>query len=495
MKKAALLVVWLVVAACGCEQRPTGLPGSIAQYDQMRSGGSASYPDTTILMVNRQRMLDVDLPPGQRAEAMALVNKLGPGDPESQAEFAEILANPATPGAVRSAAIDLLTARDDPRLAGPLAMSMPQLKGDPAARAKVLEWLGRHSSKAVIAELVKMWWTRPAGAQDAQFEELLGRMGGASWDQVLLGELNSPEFGAAGEAAAILSSRLGPVEMSGKVARMAPQTDAIRCLQAFFGGVDFVPATPAEFEVVLGLYQKHAAGWAQMTAAYRRWLEDGYKFELRDVHLMAGLGGDSRRPALRRAELVGQLKASQDSREHAPVKLVATTGRAASGPGVASVRLDANVDRLSVADLWNIYLLEEMLSRARIQAALRSAAQQDREDKTQAWGGLVFYKDGGADAMIYKGSVDGGENDLIYVPPAKALNDVRDAMCMFVMHFEAENNMGRAGPTQEELRASKEGNYSGLVLTSVNAGSFVAYYYNPRGAVVSLGLFPFQEWK
>ena len=39
--------------------------------------------------------------------------------------------------------------------------------------------------------------------------------------------------------------------------------------------------------------------------------------------------------------------------------------------------------------------------------------------------------------------------------------------------------------------ASNQGNFYGLVLTSIDSSTFSAFYYNPNGAVVSLGLFAF----
>ena len=39
--------------------------------------------------------------------------------------------------------------------------------------------------------------------------------------------------------------------------------------------------------------------------------------------------------------------------------------------------------------------------------------------------------------------------------------------------------------------ALRQGNFYGLVLASVDSGTFSAFYYNPSGAVVSLGLFAF----
>ncbi len=114
--------------------------------------------------------------------------------------------------------------------------------------------------------------------------------------------------------------------------------------------------------------------------------------------------------------------------------------------------LDSNIEALSTADLYNLYLLQAMLARTRIQAALRVVGIKDREDARAAWGGLVFYKEGVADAVLYQSSTDVPDNALVYTPSAKAVTDGRDALCRFIAHFEKESNAPRAGPTPEESR-------------------------------------------
>jgi hypothetical protein len=157
--------------------------------------------------------------------------------------------------------------------------------------------------------------------------------------------------------------------------------------------------------------------------------------------------------------------------------------------------LDANLERLNMADLWTMQLLCEMLSRPRIQAALRTMSLKDRNDTHSAWGGLVFYREGGADAVLYMVKPDVPANDLVYTVPPEALADGREAICRFVAHFEKEKNSLRAGPTAEELRGARELNIPGVIFTSVSADTFCAHYYNPNGVIVSLGCYPLLEWK
>jgi hypothetical protein len=123
---------------------------------------------------------------------------------------------------------------------------------------------------------------------------------------------------------------------------------------------------------------------------------------------------------------------------------------------------------------------------------LRVMADRDRADTKTEWGGLVVYESGGAEARIYPPEKGAPADDLKYVPSKQLNSDSRDAMCRFVCHFEKAANAARAGPTAEELAGAREGNYYGLVLTSVGDNEFCAHYYSPQGTVISLGRFAFK---
>ena len=105
--------------------------------------------------------------------------------------------------------------------------------------------------------------------------------------------------------------------------------------------------------------------------------------------------------------------------------------------------LDSNIEALSTADLYNLYLLQAMLARTRIQAALRIVGIKDREDARAAWGGLVFYKEGVANAVLYQSSTDVPDNAFGLHAQRKAVTDGRDALCRFIAHFEKESDAPR----------------------------------------------------
>jgi hypothetical protein len=148
------------------------------------------------------------------------------------------------------------------------------------------------------------------------------------------------------------------------------------------------------------------------------------------------------------------------------------------------------VDKLSMADLWNIYLLNEMLSRARVQVSLRQMADGDMADRDSAWGGLVYYQNGQAYAILYPPDPRAKDGDLVYHPTQRFITDSRDSLCHFSGHFEKVNNKDRVGPTAKELEDARERNYYGLILTRTDKDGIAAHYYNPSGIVVSLGQYP-----
>ena len=59
--------------------------------------------------------------------------------------------------------------------------------------------------------------------------------------------------------------------------------------------------------------------------------------------------------------------------------------------------------------------------------------------------------------------------------------------------FEKVYNGDRAAASSREMSAATQANFYGLVLTSVDSGTFSAVYYNPDGRAVSLGIHAFRK--
>ena len=140
------------------------------------------------------------------------------------------------------------------------------------------------------------------------------------------------------------------------------------------------------------------------------------------------------------------------------------------------------VDKLAVVDLWNLFLLDEMLGRARTQVHVNLLAEGDFRDKNTAWEGLIFYRNGEAEAPLWY------PNERRF--KEKLEKDRHDCLCRWFGHFDKPDGAGDVGPSEQELaRAAKENHY-GLILTRVGKRSFVAHYFNPGGVVISLGRYP-----
>jgi hypothetical protein len=210
-----------------------------------------------------------------------------------------------------------------------------------------------------------------------------------------------------------------------------------------------------------------------------------YQFNIRDFHLLDGLARDPGNSREDRASLVGQLAQSS------------LPGRRTMRPaaGVESYLLGEAVSKMNMADLWNVWLLNEMLCRTETRSNLRKLAEADMADTTSAWGGLVTYDPAlrRAELTLYRPSRAGGGDDERYLASAALLAAAPMSMCRFHAHFDRVNNSRRAGPSRQEVQEAVVGNYSALVVTRLSENEFCAYYYNPSRVVLSLGTFMFSD--
>jgi len=485
---ALLLAVLGGLAACE-PVRPDRPPITVSEYDNMLRDQPQQYPRHTILLHNLQRVLDTDLPPEERMESLRLADRLGGGDPDVQAQLASILTQPGNPAPFREAVLTFLLKKDYPGLASHVTRALPQLAGQPALKEAVLTWLAQHPTPGVLSEVVKVWADEPnaSAPAEAQYRQIVVTVSGKRWDRALLDALNEPGFRARGSALEVLSRRLPRDELRRQLAGMAPRTEAVEAMRAFADLFGYVPTDREQLATAAWLYRNRKG---RMTAAAElagKWQDQyRYRFNIRDFHLLSRLSSDPLRNILNRTQLVLEISRALVTREH-------VARRSGADDAAPSDRFADNEDRLSIADLWNLYLLNEMLTRPRIQLALRVMSLRDQSDARSAWGGLVFYENGVAEAKLYWSDKAMPADDTRYHLSAGALQQSRDALCWFHAHFRRWSNADRAGPTDEELAVAKEHNLYGLTLTSINDSRFCAHYYNPQGVVVSLGVFPFRK--
>ncbi|MCK4602663.1 MAG: hypothetical protein KAU28_09365, partial [Phycisphaerae bacterium] len=461
------------------------------EYERMERYSRYTWPKRTVVLFNRRRIMDETLSDSRRTESLELLEHLGGRSATAREELANLLTDPATPQQLKQAALRLLLKRDYPDLAVYVVKAMSNIRSDNSLREAILDWLTKHPTPTVLSEIVKLWAEERSvtSPDEPRYRIIVERISGTNWDRALLESLNTPEFFARGSALKVLVHRMPELLLRRQIMDMPPRTEAVTVMQTFLEGFDYLPTSAAELISAVSIYKNDYKKLAPAARLVRSWHDSyGYRFNIRDFYLVSRIAEDPLRPKFRRLQLVLELQKKLARRGHAH----------ATRPGYEGIRRHEDnfmrqSDNLSAADLWNLYLLNEMLSRPRIQVALRIMARHDRADRRTAWGGLVFYENGRAEAKLYPASLKRGENDLLYRPSARATIDGRSALCRFHAHFEKVANDARIGPRELELAAAKRENFYGLVLTSLDKETFCAHYYNPDGAVVSLGKFPFRE--
>jgi hypothetical protein len=472
----------------GCAQQIPPPPRTVGQYERFMQSGGSGYPPQTIVLHNLQRVLDRDLDSGSRIESLRVIDRVGGEEPIVLEQLAAVLSDPANPAEVHSAVLEFLLKKDYPELAEYVIRVLPAAGASPRIRQVLLNWLTRHPTPAVLSGVVRAWVQQlPRGEREAAYyQQVVERITGKSWDVALLEAINTPTFTASGGAIEILARGVPVATLRQRVSAATPRTEAMTASQAFISRLDYLPAGEAELSAAVAFYRTRRNLFADVAKLSNTWrAKYGYRFDVRDFHLLAALARVPRGAAVDRAGLVGELAPTLLKRRH--IRYWAARGERED----VTLRFDRQVDRLTMADLWNLHLLNEMLSRPPVQAALRVMALQDRADRRNAWGGQVFFENGQATAKLYPADVQTNEDDFRYIPSARSVADGRDALCRFSAHFDRPQNAQRAGPDAEELADAKENNYYGVVLTAVSDATFCAHYYSPQGIILSLGEFPF----
>ena len=487
MRRSVVTIAAAVLAACGAAgARTPAPPTSVEQYEAAVAKGRGAYPRYVVRVHNLQRVLDPDLAADKRAASLRLVNVLGPGGIDARKPLAMLLADPKTPPPLQRALLAYLLNADQTGLGVYVVALLPKLGPTDPLRETILAWLLKHPTRDVLIEIVKLWAREPiAGVDEPRFRGIVERITGTEWDAALLSAINAPRFFARGSAMEILAARTDRRALRRAVVAMKPKSEAMVAMKAFAEQLDFLPGGGADLLTAVVLYKTRKDLLPRVALAAGRWAADaGYVFDVRDFHLLSRLGQDPLRKQLSRKELLLDVARGVLRRGHV---------RAASA-GVSTGGTDdftRQADNLSMADLWNLKLLGEMLNRRRVQLALRIMAARDRADTRTAWGGLVAYERGGAQARLYPPRKGVPDDDGKYVPSRRMIADSRDVICRFRARFEQIYNAGRAGPTPRELGDAQRNNYNGFILTGVTRAGVCAHNNNAKGIIISLGRFPF----
>ena len=499
MKHRAVRIGVLLAVGClaavrvpGCGNAPPAIPHTVGEYQKLLKGGDPNaYHPQTIVKNNVSRVLDPKLSQPRRMESLKLVIHLGrAGEPSAVQELRAIIREQAVPNELRWQTLEVLLQNNVPGLSQDVVAVLPTLDKRPDLREAVLDWLARNPEPKAMAEVVKMWAREPVASQEIEnrYREIVRRMTGKPWDEALIDALNTQGFLARGSAMELLHQRVRRERLGQMILAASPQTLAMAALQVFLRKMQYVPANGSEFLSIVLMYKSHQDMIDETAKLWHQWSSyDRYRFNVRDFHLLSRLAMDPLRADLRRGELIARVGGALNPprRAHVPAR----------PPGTAAFtdQFAQQVKKLTLADLWNLYLLEQMLTNERMQAALRLMALSDRQDTARAWGGLIFYANGRAEPKLYQATLDAGENDRYYVPGTLASRHGRDALCRFHGHFEKADNATRVGPDAQEIRMAREDNINALVLTSLGEAAFCAHYYTPQGVVVSLGRYPFRK--
>lgn len=480
---AAVVAVAMCLPAAGLSARP---PVTVDEYRAAASkSASQTYPDRIVETYNLTRVLDPELSAAKRTESLKVIAAIGSPRESTRKQLSSLLGKASTPEPLREGLSRLLLGTGSSDVAVHVEEVKPAVASNPPAREPVLKYLDRRSDEGTLEELVKLWAAEPVPSPaDEKYKSAIEKKSGKRWAQAVLDAINDPGFSARGSAIDVLAPRVDRDELREAVLRQRPKTAAMRAMKTFATAFNYVPASRAELIACDYLLQARQPYMADASAMYQKWQRaDGYRFNVCDFHLLSRLQRDPLRKDLSRKDLSMDVLRGTLRRRHVTAGVVSTLA-------VKTDDFSRQVEKLSMADLWNLYLLEEMFRRPRVRMALKILAERDRADTDKARGGLIVYESGQAEARLYKPPADAG-SDRYFVPSKLMEVHGRDALVRFICHFARAQNAGRAGPTSQELQDAQVGNYYGLVLTSVGEDAFCAHYYTPDGLVVSLGKFSY----
>ncbi len=487
-------VGWVAVAlaAAGCEKLPSNPPESLSQLRRQRTFREQAFTRETIVLHNLRRVLSDDLPVADRIESMRVVSELDAPGVEACPALAQALTKPDVPQPLRKEVVGFLAQKRYAGLGPYMAEALRQTK-DPRQREAIFKWIQEHPSPDILIEIVKLWAAEPPlrAEEELRFRQIVQRITGKKWDQALLDGLNSKEFFARGSAIEVLAARPLPnATLKQRILALRPQAQAVRAMQVFAEKFGYLPKTRRQLLAVVTIYRQRERELTRVARLVNRWRTGHrYRFNIRDFHLLHALASDPlRNVTLSRTQLTLEVSRAIASRRTTPAPRfgVIRSRRATVFRRRRLVDFDGQVESLSMADLWNLYLLNQMFSRPRVRRMLQVTAQRDRADRQTQWGGLIVYESGQAEARLYWPAAKRGDQD--YVPSRRMLIGSIDAMAYFVGHFDKlEADPAWAGPNDRELRFAKKNDLCGVVITSVGRGRFNVACYNTSGIVVDLG--------
>ncbi len=480
------------IVVVGCQAPPSHPPQTMAELGWWRERRSQEFTLRMIALHNANRVLSPSVSARDRTASLEVLEGMNADEPEIMPALATALSEPDSPQQVRLAVLGYLAQRGYPGLAEHVVAALPHAK-DPKVRAAVLDWIEQHPTPEVLAEVVKLWAGEGETSVDAEtrYRRVVAKLGRGKWDDALLGALNTPEFFARGSAIEVLASRIDEQDLRKRLAAIKPKTQAVQAMQYFIESFGCVPKTREELLGAVIAYTGRPIRLAKAAVLATKWQgEHGYRFNIRDLHLLNNLAGDPLRDELSRRQLRLELTRAITARRNLrPDGYGGIAGGRRKFRRGRLVDFEGQAESLSMADLWNLRLINEMIDRRRFKLAIKIIVTRDRQDRQTQWAGLISYEHGKCEAKLYRSAENRG--DSTYVPGDRMSHDMADCLSYFVCHFSRSiTDPADVGPSDNELAFSKRRNLYGLLLTSLEEGWVNAAYFNPAGIVIDLGDFP-----
>jgi hypothetical protein len=462
----------------GCATLETQPPNTLAELEAQQQRDPNAFPVNTIVLHNLRRALDSDLPAKDRMASLTVLVRLDGDNPAYLGQLASILTDEKSPESYRSAVLQLLVRKDHPGLAPYVAGALSKAQ-DESLRQALLDWLIRHPQPDVVVEVVRAWASaNPTDpTEEDRYRRALEAMSGLKWSDALLACLNQPGFLARGSALELLRRRVDESELRRRLGALDARSSAVRAMQFYIERLNYLPGGGRELLAAVVAFETRPSRLAAAVMKSEAWAGAyGYTFDIGDFHLLSRLQNDPARQLPSRAEMIRGLFTDVSNRKHA----------VANPLGAAGGDLADRLDRLNMADLVRLYLLNEMLVGQKMQSSLAVVAERARKGPVGPWGGLIFYDSGQATARLYPPA---GQDS--FVPGDQMLQDAMDCLACFDGHFPSGNapRDKLAATSAAEFDLAKRLGTRGLLLTSLD-DSFSAVFYWEDGSILSLGVFP-----
>ncbi len=466
----------LALLAAGCAESEPTPPASLDQLHEQLVTRPNAFPEKIIVLHNLSRALDTALSESERTDSLEVFARLAGDDPAYHEQLASVLPDPKSPNRLRLAVLQMLARADYPGLGPYVAKALP-VSDNRALRQALLDWLTRHPTPEIMAEVVRLWAAdNPADKlAEQRYRRVVETMVGRTWPDALLEGLNKPTYFARGSAIELLSTRLPQAELRERIGALEARTAAVRALQYYAKRLNYIPARRSELFAAVVIFVNHRSRLDAAAKLADRWAGDhGDPFRICDFHLLSCLAAD------------------EDAKLATPADLTAGMAdgiaKRRNDPGAAG-EIRRQLEALYAADVVRLYLIAAMLQDPAVSAAVGQIARRDRKLTSSSLGGLIFQKSGEATPRLYAPETVG--DDKAYVPSKRMAQDAIDSLAYFHGHFWQIENAKAIGPGDKDADVAAKLAVPGVVLTNLDAERFNATFYDRDGVRIDLGGFAF----